>query len=377
MRLVPVPLGFTYRMDYVPKGARNPRPGLFRGADVVGVRHIDAEEAEPAFRIRRPKLDIWPMVWPRTPRSNQWQMIRSANKFEILLNDGSLWWPLRDDSTYDKLNAPQMTAAECFHCIENDHHFFDSPSIDGCYDVEKNVPAIRKLVRHNRGDKLAQAQRKTAENILICNGKAYARGGMPIFFRNHHGNKKVWEIDIASVGPDRRADPIASGLEDPPGAYADHRTEPALGAGEFWLANDAQSAISAAHPRQTAFPKIEVLMPNLIENVRQQIRLDSIFRETRRIFGRSGWYGSRQTNIRPFKDAFDRLCAPPMENRELSRDRLDLLRIFIPQIAEIHNWEIDRVRGDFTAFDALERSNPTWPDEWAPEDLDALASLAN
>jgi hypothetical protein len=31
---------------------------------------------------------------------------------------------------------------------------------------------------------------------------------------------------------------------------------------------------------------------------------------------------------------------------------------------------------DFMSFDALERFNPTWPDEMAPEDLDALNSLA-
>jgi hypothetical protein len=373
MHIVPAPLGFSYRMDYVPKGSRNVRSGVFRDKDVVGVRYIDVDEAQPAFRVRIPQLDIWPLVKPRTPRSNQWQLIRDARKFDILLNEGSLWWPIRNDSTYDNLNALDMTAAECLDRIENNYHFFDS-----AYGIERGVPEIRELVRTDRGDKVAQAQRKTAENILVFGNKAYARGGIPIFFRNSHGNKKVWEIDIASVGPDRSADPIADGLYYPPGSYTEGYTETALTAGEFWLVDDARSAASSAHPKQTAIPKIDVLMPQLVSDIRQQVRLDALFREVARMFRPpfcDQWRPG--DNMLVLKNAFIERLDPKINDSELSRRRLGLLRQFASLASDIKHWEIDRIRQDFGSFDLIELSNPTWPNDLAPEDDNALGSLAD
>jgi hypothetical protein len=375
MRLVPTPLGFNYRMEYVPKGARNPRLELFRGADTAVVRHIDAGEADPAFRISRPELDIWPLVQPRTPRSNPWGFIRNAVTFEILYYEGCIWWPYMSETW--QVTSTHIDAEECLRMIEKDKDFFDAPRLNGSYDVATKLPQIRKSISDDRDEKLAQAQRKTYENILICDGKAYTRGGMPIYFRNYHGNKKVWETDIASVGPDRRGDPKSGGLYAPPGSYCHRHTETALCRGHFWLADDAQSAIHAAHRRQTAFPTIDVLMPELIENVGQRIRLDSLFREVVRMFSDPFCDHWRSGCFRPFKNAFDALCERLVDDCLLSRQRLDLLRAFVPQLASIDHWEMNRIREDFTSFDALERFNPTWPDEMTAEDLDALISLAS
>jgi hypothetical protein len=82
MRLVPKPMGFTYRMTYVPKGAQNPRPSLFRGADSAAVQHIDPDEARQAFRITWPEIDVWPLVNPRKPRTTTWQCIGAAQREE-------------------------------------------------------------------------------------------------------------------------------------------------------------------------------------------------------------------------------------------------------------------------------------------------------
>jgi hypothetical protein len=93
MRLVTTPLGFTYRITYVPKGARNPRPALLRGTDTAVVRHVEPAEAAPAFRISRPKIDVKPFAFPRKARSATTYWVRKAFNSEVLLFENVLWWP--------------------------------------------------------------------------------------------------------------------------------------------------------------------------------------------------------------------------------------------------------------------------------------------
>lgn len=390
MRLVPVPLGFTYRLDYIPKGAQKPRAGLFRGADTAVVRHIDPDEAKLAFRVSQPELDILPLARPRTKRRTPWEFKREAMKFEILFYDGCIWWP----NVYEPYGTESRStsAEECLRSIKDDRSFFGAQAIDECYDVATMIPPIRELIADESGERLAQAQRKTYENVLVCGDDAYFRGGMPIYFRNCHGKKSVWEIDIASVGPHRHGDPRYGGLRSEPGSFVRHQTEIALGKGHFWLADDRQAAVDAGHHRQSAFPTIEVLMPELISEVRrhvkldtlfpevvnevkQQIRLDSIFRDVVRMLGhpfRDHW---QSRPFRSFGPAFDALCEPIDDNDRLSRQRLELLRSFIPSVVNIDHWEINRIREDFLSFDASQRLDPTWPEEMVPADLDALAVL--
>lgn len=375
MRLVPVPLGFTYRMTYVPKGARNPCRGLLGGADSVGVRHIEPAEASQAFRIKRPKVDVWPLVFPRKPRTNTWEWVRNAFTFELLFYEGELWWPyMADDYKYGQpFRAYSVT--DCLEDIRDDHYLFEMPTVDGDNRVLKEVPAIRTLIETNHDEKLAQSKRKAYENFLICGNRAYVRGGLPVFFRNSHGNKITWEIDIANVGSDRRGNPITHGLYSPPGSFHEAYTERALGSGAFWLPNEFPAAKSAAHPLQTKFPRIEVLMPELVVDVRQRIRLDSLFREVVRMFSHPFYNHWSSRAVWSFRKNFARLCDPALDDLELSRLRLGLLRAFAAKIDEVDFWDMDRIRRDIISFDIQERFKPTWPELLAADDINALSSL--
>lgn len=392
MRLVPTPLGYTYRLDYIPKGARNARAGLFRATDVAVVRHIEAREAELAFRVFRPELDVLPLSRPRTKPGTGWDHTRPASTDEIIRYDGSLWWAVACDR---ESGTGSYTAAEhCLSRIEKDHFFFEAQEIDESYDVAKDVPPIREVIANEQSEKLAQAKRKTYENVLICGEKAFIRGGLPIYFRNYHWRKTVWEIDVASIGHDRHGRPGACGLHGKPGAYAAHTTEASLGAGHFWLPTERRAAIHAGHRRQAAYPEIEVLMPELmresgkrfrfegtlfpeaVSELKPQIRLDALFREMVRMFSHPFCHHWRSRPFRSFKDAFDALCEPTGNDRSLSRARLKSLRSLVPSLADIDHWEINRIRDDFVSFDQSERADPTWPDDMSTEDLEALGSLA-
>jgi hypothetical protein len=238
-------------------------------------------------------------------------------------------------------------------------------------------PEIRTLVKTDYGAKLAISQRKTYENFLICGDRAYVRGGLPVYFRNSHGHKNIWEIDITSAGRDRRGDPKTHGLEHPPGSFQDHRTEQAFGSGTFWLPNEFAAAKSAGHRLQTKFPRIEVLMPDLLVDARQRIRLDSLFREVVRMFSHPfcDYWSSRA--VASFRKKFEALCDPVIDDHELSRRRLELLREFCAQIDDGGYWEMDRIRRDIISFDVQERCSPTWPEPMAAEDDEALGSLAS
>ena len=374
MRLEPTPLGFTYRITYVPKGARNPCLGFLRGADFAVVRHIEPAEAAPAFRVKRSKMDIWPFVFPRKPRAGRTGFVRNAFAFEVLFYEGVLWWPYLDTWEFQ---ARTRTAADCLESIRSDHYLFGAPDISAGLRIMEEPPKIRirTPVETDYAEKLAISQRKTYENFLICGDRAYVRGGLPVYFRNSHGNKIVWEIDVASTGPDRRGNPITHGLKYPPGSFQGHSTEKAFGSGAFWLPNEFAAAKSAAHPLQTKFPRIEVLMPDLIVDVRQQIRLDSLFREVVRMFRHPFCNHWSSRAVASFRKKFKRLCDPVLDDRELSRGRLDLLRAFAARIHDRDFWDMDRIRRDILSFAEQERCRPTWPEPLAPEDEDAIGSL--
>jgi hypothetical protein len=122
---------------------------------------------------------------------------------------------------------------------------------------------------------------------------------------------------------------------------------------------------------------VDTLFPEFFNDLPQQIRLDSIFREVVRMLShpfRGHWCSKR---FRSFKADFDALCEPMEDDDRLSRRRLELLRSFVPSLANIDYWEINRIREDFMSFDASQRLDPTWPDDMDPEDLDALAALGS
>ena len=378
MRLVTTPICFTYRILHVPKGAQKQRPALVRGTDTAVIRHVEPDEAVVAFRVKRPRLDAWPFMFPRKARravsAANW--IRKAFNFEVLLFENVLWWPYLDRDYSGAGQSSPRSANDCLKDLEADQNLFDMPEIDGSRDVFKEAPESRKLIETNYGDKLAISQRKAYENFLICADGAYVRGGLPLYFRNSHGNKSMWEIDVASAGPDRRGDPRTHGLEHPPGSFQHHYMEQALGNGAFWLPDEFAAAKSAGHRIQTKFPRIDVMISGLPLDLRPQVRLDSLFREVVRMFSPPFCYYWRSGAVASFKQKFDALCDPSVDGHELSRHRLALLKDFVAEIGDSRHWEMERIRRDILDFSEQQSRNPTWPERLAAEDEEALASLA-
>ncbi len=367
MRLEPTPLGYTYQIIYVPKGARNPRTILRGGTDTAVVRHIEPAEAAPAFRIERPELDIGPFTFYRTPRGNHRGLIKNAFTLELLFYENVIWWPYL--SKFGS-RLKDRTAAACLEDIRTDFLFEPGFIDDDSPDFMGEPPAMRTLVETDHDQKLAIAQRGAYENFLFCGDRAYVRGGLPVFFRNDHGSKSVWEIEVGSAGPDRRGDPW-----NPPGSFLECGAERALGSGAFWLPNEFAAARSAGHRRQTEFPRIEVLMPDLIVDARQQIRLDSLFREVIRKFR----YPScvYRGYFAEFEKEFEKLCDPVLDERKLSQRRLDLLRTFAGTLDDRHYAEMGRIRRDIISFCEQEQRSPTWPVDLAREDEEAIGSLGS
>jgi hypothetical protein len=119
------------------------------------------------------------------------------------------------------------------------------------------------------------------------------------------------------------------------------------------------------------------LIPELVTDVRNQVRLDSLFREVVRLFSHPFCDHWNSEPVRYFKEEFDKLCDPSVDDCQLSSTRLDLMRAFMAEIKDESFWDMDRIRRDFITFDKKVRTKPTWPEEMAVEDLDALRSLAD
>lgn len=373
MHTVPTPLGFMYQMTFVPKGARKSRDGLFWGKDVAVFRRIEPDEAEVAFRIMLPEYDAWPLVFPRKPRGKSHGFERHAGAIEVIYYDQSLWWRHGEgehEEIDDCLSGDNFTQS-----IEHDRFLFEMLEIDGCHDITPMPPHFREIVSTNYGDKLAQAQRKTFKNFLVCGGACYRRGGMPVYVRNSHHNKTAWEIQVASVGPDRHGDPSVDGLHRHPGGFTDPVMEFALGSGAFWLAGDFANARNSAHRRQTAIPRIDVLMPELVTDIARQTQLDSLFREVVRMFDTPFDTHWNSRPVKHMKARLRALCAPIADDDKLSRQRLELLRELMDEIRNESFWDMVRIREHFLALDYAERLKPSWS-SLSDDEADAIACFA-
>jgi hypothetical protein len=76
--LLPVPLGLSYPVSFVPKGCRKPTTEYFLADAFADLRVVNSTDAEVAFRVQ-----------------TSGNFSQAGGTSEILSYDDRLWWPLR------------------------------------------------------------------------------------------------------------------------------------------------------------------------------------------------------------------------------------------------------------------------------------------
>jgi len=361
MQILATPLGFPYPMTCVPKRARNERTEYFSGSDSAAVRRIEPSEALIAFRILYPEMDLF--------------RLREAATLDLLFYENEIWWPHCDDCEFP---AEQVSGDQLLKAIEaGDCSREFLPYRFRLLDLKKERPEIRSKSFDGHDSFCALAQRKVYENFLICGESAFIRGGVPVLFKNTHGYKTVWEIDVASIGPGRSADQAALSSRGAPGISFDRNSIQALCNGNFWLTNEQDVAQRAKHRMQARIPRIEVLLPDLVRDARRDIQLDALFRSTRQLFVEP-WcdrWNSRAAS--EFKGLLQHISTETLHDLTTTQRRRGVLRQFFDVTHNCVYDELSRLRQDFIAFDKEEEQTLFSSRALDPKDADHSRKIAD
>ena len=273
-----VQIGFYFPRCFIPRGHRTARTEWFRGEGSAAIRVIGDGEARLAFRVRFP---------PRLPRNPKFRERHKdyrvpATELELLSYDGGIWWPYwtwhEDFSLGGEFSIDQLR-----QLLEEDADLCHLLPTDGSINYESGRIAIaRTISRDDEGRFHAIAADKVRANFLIYEGKPYVRGGVPLYVKDWIKSEKTFKLTVGDTGADRTLTPaIGSSF-----CYQPLRRAATFRSGDFWLATDRSTAVASACAAEDQVASIEAIAPDLVEDIRVQVRLDAIYRATVSIFRR-------------------------------------------------------------------------------------------
>lgn len=264
MEELPVTIGFMFRREFVPRGCRLPRTEWFRGQDSALIRTIPASQATPAFRVRFPAKFFCGAARDR---------LLPEIVLDLMRYDGSTWWPL---FVWEADRAPfrEISVGGLFRILAEEYDLFGFTPRTG--DIVNDTGAIalaRRLCHDDEETNLALARDRVRDNFLICDGRAYIRGGQPLYVNGWLNSQRRRYFSITNWGADRAIAPVV-------GLSFIHRSRewlPTFQSGDFWLATDRTSALAASGLNDEAAPRIEVLSLECVRDLRFELTLDAIF----------------------------------------------------------------------------------------------------
>lgn len=258
--IVPAKFSFAHRATFIPRRARNPRNELFLGHDYAELRRPNSG-VEVAFRITFPH--------------RRWDYQKN---FEILAYGDALWWPL---CMLCWEWEGHLSEQDCLKELESGNWNLLSTFAGTIGDTTRARPdrkledlaGVRILCSASRETIAGKAKKLAHENFLLFAGKAWVRGGEPLYLNSSHWN---YEAVAANPGPDRSPRPWVDWPNELPGDF--EVAQRAIREGKFLTAGRYDEADAIAREHSTRAPHIEVMVPNLSNLISARARLDAIFR---------------------------------------------------------------------------------------------------
>jgi hypothetical protein len=221
------------------------------------VRQVERRSMETAYRFRDPRL----------------------GHIDILSFADKLWWPMYFDGSQQA-----ATLAELRSKLADGH--FDLLGLNpilrcGRPTAKLNVCGAGPLSQHEIEGALNRARQKLHENILICDGTAFARGGEPLYFpRAAPGSPGA---HFVNSGAGRAIDPDDN-MRWQPGDFSDKLVQSRFRNGRFRPAREA--GYFGTDDRSSP---IEIMAgaPQSVD--RFEIRIDACLRELRKLVDAPAW----------------------------------------------------------------------------------------
>lgn len=300
----------------VPRGSKPYDVWLSASTPAV-IRSPRPDEAATAFRIRY-----------------QPSHGRVREETEIVAHDGHLWWPLwtssiRPDATLSGPPDETIAADDLGLLLRSRRPPFATRSeirnyADSWFVRERKT--VGRWLSSDEEQKAAHTQRKVFENLMIWNGRAYARGGRPIYAQRPLG-QGFYDTGVANTGYDRSVDPT----EEMPWDIGRNRwAQEAIATGFFQPADQYKVAkkIHSKHRCDGGGGRIEVMLPAHVEIAREELQLDALFRVVLRLL-KEGIIKSE-----PLLNAFNEVAVKDHRLPSTSGDRFAVLRLVIAYCVE-------------------------------------------
>lgn len=273
-----VKIGFPFARNFIPRGHTTARTEWFRGECSASIRMIEPVETQLAFRVRFP---------PRPPRNPKFRnrfpdYLVPAVELDLPSYDGAVWWPFwtwhEDFDLGDEFSVEQLRIL-----LEEDYDIFQFLPQYGLVDHDSgSIESAREICRDDEDLNLSIATERVKANFLICDGRPYVRGGIPLYVNDWIKGERTFRLTVGEAGADRAVYPAVCTTF----SNQHLRRQTTFRSGNFWIATDRAGAMAQAGARDTEVATIEVFAADLVEDVRSRLRLDAIFRDTLALFER-------------------------------------------------------------------------------------------
>lgn len=264
----PAEFAYEYTAAYIPYRGRKYVSENLLGKDFAFLRR-PTNGVSPAFRVTFPDGHYF-----------------RKDGFDILSYDDKFFWPIRIGGR--EWDGRHLTEWEILHELKTGNwnvlrtfaDIANVPDPPRPTRSEEDLVGVREFGCQAREFIVAEAKQLAHENILLHDGKAWFRGGEPVY-----ANSLFWTFvpDVANTGADRSAR-IGEWLNV--GSANFNTCQRMFRAGEFQLTDRYDDAEAAAAQHSVHAPMIEVLRPEMMRLVPARLRMDAIFRSA---YGFSSW----------------------------------------------------------------------------------------
>jgi hypothetical protein len=327
-----VKLAYFFEATYWHKGGRNPLKGFFIRKNTLPIPRIERRDVDVGFRLRASSS--------------------TAEKVDVLLFDNKLWWPVSFDEhpvNLEQLEVKLLDVMLDLLGIGPQAPF--RPVLDD--------PAINRIHTEQADKVLSRAHQKISENLMVCDGLVYARGGEPVFVPATPSSALTPWSELVSCfvdpGTNRAADLCANGLRWQPGGCATRAVQACLRNGAFLTIGETRTATSDTGKSAAAI-EIATKAPN--NNDALELQIDACFRELWSLKNSVAWASAafsfakdplRRSMARELKQMADEIVDRPISDDgsndwETTVERADLIGYFV---AFVDNTGMDFHRADF------------------------------
>jgi hypothetical protein len=260
-------LAFFFQAEYRRRRGRKSHTEFFLGESTLPIRQTERGDVDVAFRFQAGHAGI--------------------RRTEVLLFEKKLWWPMSFNGMPEEATLAQLQAK----LLDRD---FDLLGIGPRQPFERaSLPfsdhSINRVLSDETDNVLTRAHNKMSENLMICDGLAYAVGGEPVYIPVTPSSASTSWSALAPcfVNPGKdRAVAASDGLRWQPGDFTAKAVQACFRNCAFVPVREKYE-LPCDNGNLLSTLEVPTEMPNNIDPL--EVQVDACFRELWSLIDSSAW----------------------------------------------------------------------------------------